>query len=117
MEYFSASLGHLKSESCESAERLQPASCGVLVHLRGFLTSVPALALRVLGKVSWKLTAKVLSSTASGKCRHDKLRNIISSFAWISQFTALAVSDCQVRMGFAGLHCDRAGVVVHFAFR
>ncbi|CAE7823750.1 unnamed protein product [Symbiodinium sp. CCMP2456] len=23
--------------------------------------------------------------------------NIISSFAWISQFTALAVSDCQAR--------------------
>ena len=28
--------------------------------------------------------------------RASKLRNIISSFAWISQFTALAVSDCQV---------------------
>ena len=26
------------------------------------------------------------------------IMNIISSFAWISQFTALAVSDCQVGM-------------------
>jgi len=37
------------------------------------------------------------SSSSEIECQHEELRNIISSFAWISQFTALAVSDCQVR--------------------